>query len=257
MKIQEFLTEDPSISFSTAIKTVKSECKNFLSQANGQLMFMGVKNGGTFNLNFLPHSKLPSKASEEFNFMFTAGMKMAFNVDNRDSFFCGDVLSAMSTGDANFCFPKGKFNFIYSKNFYDSAVEAQRLYKLLANYLHIKGADSELVVKQMFQTMSGEMTLTKFLSDEESKLWMQVFKMPARRVKHAMKMAFEQMYVHNEKLEDALRAGCEVIIYQSEGCYTIPWNRVVGQMMGEGIKVRSHKKFGNLQVTNYLKRQFA
>ena len=257
MKFFEFLTEDPGISFDTAIKTIKNECKPFLKMADGQNMFMGVS-AKTFNLNFISHAKLNfNKRSEAFNFMFTSGMKMAFNVDDRDSFFCGDVLTAMGQGDVHFCFPKGKFSFVYSKNFYDASVEDQHLYKLLANYLHIKGNDSEQIVKQMFQQVSEQMSLTKFLSDEESKMWMQIFKMPARRVRHAIKMAFEKMYVHNEKLDEALRAGCEIIIYESEGCYTIPWNRVAGHMVGEGIKVRSHKKFGNLQVTSYLKKQFA
>jgi hypothetical protein len=262
MKFIDFLAEDASISFDTAIRTIKADCKPFLTDANGQFMYRGMPRDLSSNiLNRFPQPKErpPRDSGKGFNLMFNAGVKLAFDIDEvrRKSLFGGDVLTAMDYGDVNFCFPIGKFKYMFAKDVQDSLSEQHEYYGGLARHLHMgNGSMYYLTIKTMFQEIE-DTTLNKFLTDDKDPMWLEVFKAPARKVRHALKKTFEDLYIVNGSLSLGLSGGAEIMIYESSGYYTIPWSRVVGQMVGDGIKIRSQKKFNNTQVLNYMRKALA
>lgn len=127
MRFKDFLAETrdtEEIEIDEIKALIKRDCQHFLSIAGDRPLYRGIKdNVGVAIDTAQPEDRSAVDSTKVFNFMFNAGFKLAFDIQDirRKCFFAASEKdSAEIYGKLFFVFPKGKFDHAASLDVDDS-----------------------------------------------------------------------------------------------------------------------------------------
>lgn len=240
MRFKNFLAEDSSLfSFDDVIKRIKVECKPFLAQRDGLLMYRGIsrkviqaKQSQAFFTRH-PVDRPALDSGPQFNAMFNLGVESAFGIEKvrTHSFFAtGSVITTTTYGAPNYIFPKGDFEILWSPEIKDSYAQhqwitaklGQALKKINVKYyeLDVYLDDAQLAklleILSVNQNTPNEELVKLIYSARANK-----FPSISNDIIAALKQVFQDLY-RTDNLGAALRSEREIMIYKSKGYYTIP-----------------------------------
>lgn len=265
MRFKEFLSETKIADLATIVDLIKKDCRPFLNARGEDFMFRGMtlfKISGTeitsLDINS-PHSfphptgRKPKDSgnSKFFNFMFNAGCELAFGVEDirtRSIFGTGDYEQSLEYGTTFLMFPRGEFKFVASdtikdsyesidlilSSLYNGDISGKTYRQLSQNLIDLVNVTtaSEWVKKPGIVTQSG---------DEEYN----------ENLCKALKKTYEKYYT-NKDFKTHLRAGNEILIYESSGYYSIPVKTIVEEINRSEDEQHHVEKDEIGKITDYL-----
>lgn len=242
MRFKEFLLREDyeALNLEEGIKAIKAQCKFFLDdiEDSGQFMYRGM-GFPTNKVLSMPQIKerQPRDSAPAFNVFFNRGIELAHQIPmvRGTSLFCtGNKNATKEYGNCYFVFPKDNYQYIWSHTIADSYVQEDRLYMLFTEQL-AKITDEQQVhldtIKAIFKHIlnyaGGDIARAVKNMKSNDELIEELFakqevKATIEEIDRAFKNVFEQYYDENKDIQDALRQGGEVLIYDSAGAYFIP-----------------------------------
>ncbi|WP_407305210.1 hypothetical protein [Acinetobacter sp.] len=133
MKIIELYEDELPQDFGSAIGLIQRDCKPFLSQANGGLLYRGMRSAVgekavVFSKKTPRTDRKPRNTDIRLHKIMDDWFNEKFGVKARsEAVFCtGDFIDALSYGAAYAIFPIGDFKFIWSEYINDLFIAARR-----------------------------------------------------------------------------------------------------------------------------------
>lgn len=218
---------------------INLNCKPFLSQIGRLSMYRGMDVSGdkktlpTFSRH--PPERAPRDSSLWFNLMFNGIIHAAYGIEDvryRSYFGVGDIGSAAAYGDIFRVYPQGDYEFIWSESIEDSVLSENTILYAIVNALRNKGeniTDGNLktLFKKLSRFTSTSTDLINGTLDDEIKSCIEFVST------HTNSETFPQIFrecleeaglklYKNTDISAALKSNNEIIIYKSDGYYTIP-----------------------------------
>lgn len=274
MRFKEFLMEE-DFDLLAGLSKIKEECGPFLHESDGLFLYRGMKIDRE-RVHFTPHVKQrsPRDSSRAFNAFFNAGVELTYGIENirpRSVFATGHKGDASEYGEIFFIFPKGEVKVLYSPMVEDSYLADDELNKSFAQYFGIEsdnvlsahkpknaamkianaflrivvesGNDVELAVKNI---LTNEALVEAAFDDLTSKAGR---KIEIGDVHFALQNTFHENYAGRKDLLGAIRSNKEILIYESEGYYSVPLDAVNSHIRWtEKLEGQSPEEF----LTNYF-----
>ena len=236
------------LTFKQTISDIKRNCRPFLSAADNQLLFRGMSKievhsttSDEIDLDkgqFFEHPEARSArdSSKSFNFMFNAGCEMAFGIENirkQSIFGGGNAYQAMLYGSLCLMFPAGNISFLGSNEISDSMESEGEIYRAIAN----SGLDdiSKILLIRYFSKLSNYTNPHDWVTGDFQAHEDIISAEFNDTLKFALAKAFKTLY-RSSGLKDLIASKNEILIYESDGYYTIPVSMVLSEMRAVGIK---------------------
>jgi hypothetical protein len=279
MKFSEFLTERHDFTLEEALKLISKDCGDFLSKSGFLPMFRGIPRTSInrdFTVEipmdvgrFSPHpvNRPPKDSDPAFNFMFNAGIELAFGIESvrTNSFFCtGSSSLASRFGTPHYVFPVGNISYLWSDKFEDSYEDSSKILDSVGKFARTPPTflpKFERIVGILFEELSLKMRATQWLNSDYDYLTKELlapiiedFHLSetfwkndnvCETIKKSLTRAFKECYNNNTQLKTALGSEHEIAIYKSGGYYTLPVN-LVYQEYKNNSSVRSLYDVENL-----------
>lgn len=249
MRFKQFIAENDGYSLDQIAKEIKRNCKPFLDEANGEPLLRGIKAVSDIRINSQPRNRLPKDSDTGFNFMFNAGVHLAFGIEavRPKSFYAtGAEQQARTFGPLNFIFPIGEFSYMWSITIEDSYEKSSHIYHKILDNLKIRGFSS-YYVELLFSYLADQYEdYTVWMNEDDEKTQQTIInvlrqnvahdneegveslaavavnKNFAQKLKAATKQSIKDLYLNNTDFHDALRSKNEIAITESGGYYSIP-----------------------------------
>ena len=249
MRFKQFIAENDGYSLDQIAKEIKRNCKPFLDEANGEPLLRGIKAVSDIRINSQPRNRLPKDSDPGFNFMFNAGVHLAFGIEavRPKSFYAtGAEQQARTFGPLNFIFPIGEFSYMWSITIEDSYEKSSHIYHKILDNLKVRGFSS-YYVELLFSYLADQYEdYTVWMNEDDEKTQQTIInvlrqnvahdneegveslaavavnKNFAQKLKAATKQSIKDLYLNNTDFHDALRSKNEIAITESGGYYSIP-----------------------------------
>lgn len=248
VSFKQFIVEREGMPFDELVSQIKKKCQPFLSENISAPLFRGI------NINHLkagytvhPQGRKPADSDAKLNFMFNAGFQITYGVPSirtRTVFATGSFQNADQFGAPAFFFPSGEYRFAWSPYIFDSHMQDDSIWEMLA-------AEFKELSKDMFEPDHGKWkeSLQKLFErleiqphkwvrgdDDAVRMTEQIakyyFSLQVGNLKgfggfhqlldEALGRTFERLYVDDMNLEGAVKSHSEIFFYQTDGYYLVP-----------------------------------
>ena len=274
MRFKEFLAEDSGQgftigSFDDAISSIKRDCKQYLIESKGQMLYRGMGRKLSTEARYSPHpeDRRPKDSTNHLNFMFNAACELAFGVEDirtKTIFATSDNEDAHFYGDIHYFFPSGNYKYLWSSKISDSGVSEgeNKMLDILAKKLSSNGftldpldfkggflksyaltkSPSEWIEKIQQGNTRTIASTAKYFGLLGSKVDMEF---PHLLLK-SLTETFQDLYDNSKHFKTAAGSGNEIMFYETDGYYSIP-SDLVGQTIQErGGRLDDRWDFGTL-----------
>lgn len=280
MRFKTFLQEGQEYSLDEAIKKIASECKPFLAQVGTTPLFRGIPHTTVTRsgANELPRDRVhftdhpvdraPKDSTKTFNFMFDAMIECAFNIPkirSRTIFATGDAGDANLHGALHFMFPAGEISFLGSSSIRDSyeslGTISAAIDSKLQKYTGVSGIDFApegfAVLKNNYSDKSTGDAAHAWITNADKKSQAITIKalsydqktVPAYAddggfdlLKEALTFVGNRFY-SEMPLSKAIKSKNEILIYKTNGYYSVPVNFIHSEMQREGAFIANRFQY--------------
>jgi hypothetical protein len=254
MNFRRFLAEQAELGFDEVLNRIRRECNIFLRETDKPL-FRGLSMGDGGHAFFSPHPKNrpPRDSGKHDVFLFDGMIDAAFGIEEirkHTVFATGDEGIAQDYGDVYFTFPVGKFKCLWSPSVKDSVQDLTYWHDMKPT-LYKKGIQMNgSTYKDLWSKLSkryptagewvydldgdAEKVTRKVVADLEGGV---VDNAPADSYKILIDI-ITFVGKHHYRLGDidsAISSHNEILIYESNGYYSVPVDMVHSQMMLEKV----------------------
>jgi hypothetical protein len=255
MRFKDFLLEQDGNDLELAYKKIRSDCGFFLHEAKNIPLYRGMHVASDKMIfQKQPSNRAPKDSDPGFNFMFNAGIELAFGhkeIRPHSLYVTGSSVQAQQYGQLYYCFPLGEsFKFLSSYEIEDSFEDSDKLFNYISDSFK-KYTKTKLygpALAEIFQTLSSETTVEKWLSEDDKQehitqdVMVDHFMTNAtgraivnsgkliKWLKGSLEEVFTENFHDSEDFKHALSSKCEIGIYEGSGCYLLPVQVVAEQL---------------------------
>lgn len=268
MRFKDFLLEQDGFDLELAYKKIHSDCGFFLHESKNTPLYRGMHVASDKMIfQKQPSNRAPKDSDPGFNFMFNAGVELAFghkDIRLRSLYVTGSSVQAAQYGQLYYAFPLGEsFKFLSSYTIEDSYEDSDKLFDYVSDSFK-KYTKTKLygpALAEIFQTLSSETTLKKWLTEggEQEHITQEVmidhFVLNSKSgrdivnsgklikwLKGSLEEVFIEEFHDSENFKHALDSKCEIGIYEGSGCYLLPVNAVADQLVNDQSPVATQMK---------------
>lgn len=258
MRFKQFIYEDAAETEETRSKLladIRKNCAEFFREADGHALYRGVPKPVLADRDIVlfnhPENRDAKDSPTAFNIFFNAMMEATLGIKDirrQTMFATGSSMTANAYGKACYCFPVGKFDFIWSSKVADSYAEENIIFdnlrqviekeevpdfgKRFGTYASMKSAIRSLFnsIDETFDILDPTPTVRDRINrsyntayaamqrggDEED----ESFDFSSLLIK-CMPALGKRIYIE-EDLVGAIQSKHEILIYKSGGYYLIP-----------------------------------
>jgi hypothetical protein len=247
---------------SKVIPEIGSECQAFLGAAAGMPLYRGIGAADDIpRFTMHPVERPPRDSTLGQNCVFNLMILAAFGIDKirQHSIFCtGDLRECAEYGTPNYIFPRGNFKILYSTKVKDSIMYAGKWIQSIEAYIIANGKgmevfkEGDLLLTSFFEITASIFSLwdlgwVKRPSDNQCEEILRWMKQSATSpMSDKQKAAFDEIgaeeitqllikalrdlgkkfYCYDGDIETAIKSRCEILIFQSDGYFSVPLNDV-------------------------------
>jgi len=237
---------------------IKQKCQPYLQQNPELPLYRGVP-ARFLKMSYISHpdERKPRDSGKGFNFTFIAGYQLAHKIPSirtRCVFATGNAPATAEYGELGFFFPAGEFKFGWSTEIEDSFDEEEKINDLLVrNFIKMnnssKASSQDIIdfIEDLAWKISpaqwvsnrndqGEDITLRTVSEQQDykEIFSQVKGLYDRLVE-SFRFTFDTLYIDNENLNAAVKSKNEILFYQTDGYYMIPYSEVQLRMTMAGL----------------------
>lgn len=267
---KEFLKESNDLSFDELVAALATKCRPFIEQHIAVPLYRGIPQkiiGSKPLFTHHPQSRTPRDSELWFNFMFNAGIEVAFDIRSvRKScvFATGNAADSSAYGEICFFIPAGNSKFVWSPFVEDSHEDSDGFMENIADkFLQLGKIDSSVTgsniknaLTQIFKNLQHTTSAhnwsqgkseaeTEAATEEVNKyLGIQLGStLFYERLQEAISQTFSELYEDSTNLDEAVKSKNEVLFYETAGYFVIPVNFVTAEMDKRGLNSRSEPRY--------------
>jgi hypothetical protein len=244
MRFKTFLQENQTFrNLEEIVAEIKKDCQPYLSQIEHERkgMMRGF-HGAQRGYYERPTNRHPRDTTPLFNFMFDVGFIAAFGIQDvrtKTVFATGDEKNARVYGDLSFVFPKGEFEFYWSRTigdvldfdyyFYRSIVRNLIQHGFKPDVEHPTDNDDIRMGREVWQKLWVKGVWSRDILNGKANATIQKeLGVTSEALVAACKETFQDYY-RNDDLGRAIESGNEIMITKSDGYYMIPASDIPGK----------------------------
>lgn len=271
MRFKQFLSEadEREMSFEDGCKAIARECKSFLKDSRGLPLYRGIRLGAeglSGNFFYTPHptNRVPKDSDGGFNLMFNSMIELSHGIPQirRTSYFAtGSDLQADAFGLLCFIFPVGQTNILWSDDIKDSFDNDNPLLAKISNELNqtisvsglraiFRAMDQQKVSllnstdkdrQAVYDIVKKTYETSLMLQPEDGLYKIEWVSLEGKDIHLMLRQALKKAglaFYKEGPMRAAIDSQKEIIVYKSNGYYTISYNQVIEQMIEEKNIVR-------------------